>query len=68
MKIESVKTIRGANIYSRQPVVVRRLDLEKLKGRESRRVENFNARLLEKLPKLIEHFYDSGNACLRRTA
>ncbi len=60
MRIESVKVINGASIYSHQPVVVARLDLEKLKGTESRDAADFNVRLLERLPGLRKHFCDTG--------
>ncbi|MBA3334592.1 MAG: cyanophycin synthetase [Acidobacteria bacterium] len=60
MKIESVRIINGANVYSHQPVIVARLDLEKLKGTESRDAADFNPRLLERLPGLRKHFCDAG--------
>ncbi len=60
MRIESVKVLKGANVYSHQPVIVARLDLEKLKGTESRDAADFNARLLERLPGLRRHFCDAG--------
>ncbi|HEX8246758.1 MAG TPA: cyanophycin synthetase [Pyrinomonadaceae bacterium] len=60
MKIESIKSFSGANIYSHQPVLMIEIDLEELKGKESREVSGFNARLLEFLPKLQEHYCDSG--------
>ncbi len=56
MKVESVRAIAGANIYSHQPVIVARLDLEKLKDKRSCDVADFNNRLLEKFPGLREHF------------
>jgi cyanophycin synthetase len=58
MKIESIKTITGASIYSHQPTVLLKLDLEELKNKKSREVENFNERLLENFPRLAEHFCD----------
>lgn len=60
MKIESIKTITGANIYSHQPIVVATLELEKLKDKQSREIGNFNEHLLEKFPKLHEHFCTRG--------
>jgi hypothetical protein len=47
MKIESLKVINGANIYSHQPVIVARLNLEKLKNKQSREVADFNELLEE---------------------
>ncbi|HEY0657797.1 MAG TPA: cyanophycin synthetase, partial [Pyrinomonadaceae bacterium] len=59
MKIESIKAFTGANVYSHQPVLLIRLDLEELKGKESREISGFNAQLLELLPRLYEHHCDS---------
>lgn len=59
MKIESIKAIGGANIYSHYPVLIMRLDLEELKNRQSIELPNFNRKLLDILPKLDEH------VCLR---
>ena len=60
MKIELIKALNGANVYSHQPVVLMQLDLENLKGVESHEIEGFNARLLEKLPELSEHYCSLG--------
>ena len=62
MKIESIRTLNGANVYSHQPVVIMRLDLENLKGRKSRESSGFNERLLAALPKLTEHYCKAGEA------
>jgi cyanophycin synthetase len=62
MKIESIKALNGANVYSHQPVVIMRLDLENLKGNKSSEVEGFNARLLERLPELSEHYCNLGKS------
>jgi cyanophycin synthetase len=61
MKIESTRAFTGANVYSHQPVLLMRLDLEELKGKESCEISGFNAQLLELLPRLSEHFCDSGS-------
>jgi cyanophycin synthetase len=60
MKIESIKSFSGVNIYSHQPVLMIELDLEELKGKDSREVSGFNAQLLELLPNLYEHYCASG--------
>ncbi len=60
MKVESIKTFTGANIYRRQPVTLMRVDLEELKGKKSIEIGDFNRRLLELLPELKEHFCDAG--------
>lgn len=38
MKIESIRTITGATVYSHQPIVVATLKLEKLKDKQSREI------------------------------
>ena len=60
MKIESIKALNGANVYSHEPVVVMRLDLEDLKGCKSVEIEGFNRRLLDALPELGEHYCTLG--------
>jgi cyanophycin synthetase len=60
MKVESLRTILGANVYSHRPVVVMRLDLEQWRGRKSREIPGFNERLLEILPNLREHVCSTG--------
>ena len=62
VKIQSIRVINGANVYSHQPVLVTRLNLEELKGKQSREISDFNRRLLEALPNLREHFCDRGHA------
>src|SRR5215204_2926043 len=61
MKIEVVKTLHGANIYSHQPVTLMRFDPEELRGKLSRAISGFNAQLLEMLPGLFEHHCNLGN-------
>jgi cyanophycin synthetase len=55
MRIESIRTISGPNVYSHKPVLVMRLDLEHLTGRESHEVDGFVDRLLGAIPGLSEH-------------
>jgi cyanophycin synthetase len=55
MKIESIRTIPGSNVFSYRPVLVMRLDLGDLFERESREFEGFNQRLLNILPRLQTH-------------
>ncbi|HEY8562469.1 MAG TPA: cyanophycin synthetase [Pyrinomonadaceae bacterium] len=61
MKVETIRIINGANVYSHRPVAVMRLDLEDLRGRKSREIEDFNRRLVEALPELKKHFCDRGH-------
>lgn len=60
MKVESIRAITGANVYSYQPVIVAQLDLEKLKDKRSCDAAGFNERLLEEFPGLREHFCECG--------
>jgi cyanophycin synthetase len=60
MKIQSIRTLGGPNVYSHQPVLVMRLDLEGLTDEESRDVPGFNERLLETLPGLRAHHCSKG--------
>jgi cyanophycin synthetase len=60
MKIELMRAFTGANIYSDQPVLLMELDLEDIKGKESRDISGFNAQLLEMLPALYEHHCNAG--------
>jgi cyanophycin synthetase len=62
MKIESIRILNGANVYSHNAVSVMRLDLEELKGKKSREIRDFNRRLLEVLPDLKKHFCDRRRA------
>ena len=60
MKIISMRTIDGPNVFTYKPVVVTTLDLEELHERESREIAAFNERLLEALPGLREHVCGRG--------
>lgn len=60
MKIIEIRTIAGPNIYSYKPVLVMKLDLEDLAGKESREFPGFNDRLVERLPGLRTHHCGQG--------
>src|SRR5215212_470352 len=60
MKIEALRALNGANVYSHQPVLVMRLNLEELENKQSREISGFNERLLAALPNLREHYCDAG--------
>src|SRR3954453_19298616 len=60
MKILNIRTIPGPNVYSHQPVLVMKLDLENLAGRESYQVPGFIDRLLQVLPGCYEHYCGLG--------
>src|SRR6476646_8461781 len=55
MKVLDMRTLDGPNVYDHQPVLVARLDLEDLAGKESYEAPGFIGRLLDTLPGLREH-------------
>ncbi|HKS08375.1 MAG TPA: cyanophycin synthetase [Pyrinomonadaceae bacterium] len=55
MHNHSIRTLAGPNVYSHRPVLLMRLDLEELDGKETREFKGFNDRLLACLPGLNEH-------------
>jgi cyanophycin synthetase len=55
MRIEGIRTIAGPNVWTHKPVLVMRLNLEELAGRESNEFGDFNERLLARLPGAREH-------------
>ena len=55
MRIENIRTLAGPNVYSHQPVLIMRLNLEGLTDTQSREVPGFNERLINLLPGLSEH-------------
>jgi cyanophycin synthetase len=55
MKIESITTLAGPNVYLHHPVLVMRLHLEELYEVDSCTVTGFNERLVALLPGLAEH-------------
>src|SRR5690349_20045523 len=60
MRIESVRRLRGPNVYLSRPAVVARLRLGKLTGVETCDVTGFAERLLRVLPGLAEHHCAAG--------
>jgi cyanophycin synthetase len=60
MKINQIRTLSGANVYSHAPVLLMRLDLEELNGKESRDIPGFIDRLVESLPGLRHHHCSKG--------
>lgn len=55
MKIQSIRTIAGPNIYHNRPVLIMTLDLEDLTDRPSDSVAGFTRNLIGLLPGLQEH-------------
>src|SRR3954449_5881612 len=60
MKIIRIRPIEGPNVFSHQPVLVMRLDLEDLTGKESYEIPGFVDRLLQALPGVREHHCAKG--------
>ncbi len=60
MKIESIRTLHGPNVYSHRPVLLMRLDLGEHFERESREFRGFNERLLTLLPGIENHHCSLG--------
>ncbi|MCY1142256.1 cyanophycin synthetase [Actinoplanes sp. Pm04-4] len=60
MKIESLRRLRGPNVYLSRPAVVARLRLGRLTGVETCDVTGFPERLLRALPGLAEHHCAAG--------
>ena len=60
MKIESLRRLRGPNVYLSRPAVVARVHLEDLAGVETSDVTGFTERLLRAMPGLSEHHCAAG--------
>jgi cyanophycin synthetase len=60
MKIESLRRLRGPNVYLSRPAIVAGLRLEELTGRETSDVTGFAERLLRALPGLADHHCAAG--------
>jgi cyanophycin synthetase len=60
MRIDHIRTIHGPNVVSHNPVLVMRLDLQDLAGKESYEIPGFVDRLLEALPGVREHYCGLG--------
>ena len=56
MKIENIRTFAGPNVFSHQPTLLMRLNLEELNEKLTREISGFNERLLKRLPALHEHY------------
>ena len=55
MKILSIKTLAGRNIYSHKPIIKILLDLEELHDKTTLEFDHFNDALLQLFPDLIKH-------------
>src|SRR4051794_23746096 len=61
MRIEQIRTITGPNVISHNPVLIIRLDLQDLTGKESYELPGFIDRLLAALPGVREHYCGKGH-------
>ena len=61
MRIESIRTLDGPNVYHARPVQLMVLELEGLTDRESKDFEGFNQSLLALLPGLARHTCSRGH-------
>src|SRR4051812_42586524 len=60
MRIQNIRAIHGPNVISHNPVLVMRLDLQDLTGKESYEIPGFVDRLIEALPGVREHYCGLG--------
>jgi cyanophycin synthetase len=62
MRIETIRTLDGANIHHQASVLVMTLDLEELARKETHEVTGFMDQLLTLLPGIIQHHCANGRA------
>jgi cyanophycin synthetase len=55
MRLDKIRALQGPNVYSHKPVLVARIYLEELTGKESCEIPGFIERLLGCLPGLEDH-------------
>ncbi|MCF8221954.1 MAG: cyanophycin synthetase [Bacteroidales bacterium] len=55
MEIREIRALRGANYYSRHPVIYMQLDLGELEEKPSDTIPGFKGRIEKILPTLVEH-------------
>ena len=60
MRIETIRTLNGANLYHQDSVLVMILDMEELAGKETHEVTGFMDQLLTLLPGIQQHHCASG--------
>ena len=60
MHLDHLRWLGGPNLYVSRPVVIARLELEELTGRETTDFEGFAERLVPLLPGLTEHHCSAG--------
>ena len=60
MKILETQVFRGPSVYSLNPVIRLKLDIEDLEEKPSNLIENFTDRLIEMMPTLYDHRCSEG--------
>src|SRR5215468_7714749 len=60
MRIIEIRTLSGPNFYSHRPVLLMRLDLGDLAGKESFEIPGLIDRMLDLLPGLHSHYCSKG--------
>jgi cyanophycin synthetase len=60
VKLIEIKSLSGPNIYTYQPVIKMKVDLEEFRNKESKDLSGFNSKLLKVLPTLQEHHCSLG--------
>jgi len=60
MRIQNIETLKGNNDYHAEPVLVMKLELEDLAGKETHEVTGFTDKLLTLLPGIKQHYCVTG--------
>ena len=60
MRINEIRTMSGPNFYSHHPVLLMKLDLEDLAGKESFEIPGLIDRMIDLLPGLHSHYCSKG--------
>ncbi|MFZ2257162.1 MAG: hypothetical protein WAV55_03385 [Clostridiaceae bacterium] len=61
MKIIEMRAIRGANYYSRHPVIFMKLDIQELESKPTDLVPDFKDKLARMMPSLQNHKCSPGH-------
>lgn len=61
MKIRSIRSVHGPNVFHSKPVLIMLVDLESLAEIASNEQEGFNDRIVKAFPGLVEHFCSPGH-------
>lgn len=61
MKIRSIRSVHGPNVFHSKPVLIMIIDLDDLAEIASNEQEGFNERILKAFPGIVEHFCSPGH-------